>query len=548
MKFGPVDTKSAQGAILAHSLASGKLRLKKGRVLDQKDIDALLVAGVTDIIAARLEDGDVGEDDAAARLAEALSAEDIRAGAASTGRVNLFAARNGLFVADSALVDRFNRIHPSITLATLPDHAQVAEGDMVATIKIIPLAVAGVYLDRAVDAIGIPGIISMLPFASVRVGLVATMLPSLKPSVMDKTARLLQERLNASASTIVAEERVGHSAEEVGKAISRLGGKCDLIVAFGASAIVDEEDVIPAGIERAGGSVDHVGMPVDPGNLLVLGHVGGLPVIGAPGCARSPKENGFDWVLARLLSGKSPTPRDITGMGVGGLLKEIPSRPQPRLTGDAAPGTELPVAIVLLAAGRASRMGSAEETRQSGPVPHKLLAEFENTPLVRRSCETAIASKGASVCVVVGYRSEEMKAVLDGLDVKIVENPDFGEGMASSLRAGVAATEPGVAGVLIMLADMPAIRESHLDVLIGAFNRSGGKSIVRAASGEVRGNPVILPRETFEAISRLEGDVGARQIIAASGLPIVDVDIGDAALLDVDTRQAVIDAGGVLKD
>ncbi|MEM6464045.1 MAG: molybdopterin-binding/glycosyltransferase family 2 protein [Pseudomonadota bacterium] len=544
MKFGTVKTQHALGAVLAHSLKAGTLRLKKGRLLGEEDIEALRASGVEEIIAARLEEGDVGEDAAAARIASALSADGIRPGEAATGRVNLFAKENGLFLADRPLVDRFNSIDPSITLATLADRSQVAAGDMVATIKIIPLAVSGHHLDLAAQAISVPGIVTMRAFSSARVGLVATKLPSLKPSVMDKTARLLQERLNASGSTIIAEERIAHTPEAVASAVAALKDSCDLIVAFGASAIVDAEDVIPSGIERAGGTVDHVGMPVDPGNLLVLGHVGAVPVIGAPGCARSPKENGFDWVLARLLSGETPTAEAIMGMGVGGLLKEIQSRPQPRLSGERPKNKDIQVDIVVLAAGRASRMGP-ESTE---PAPHKLLAHFDGVPLIRKSCETAIAAGNGAVHVVLGYRGDEMKTALDGLAVNVIDNPDYEEGMAASLRCGVASVAKHAQGALIMLADMPAIAATHLSAMIGAFRRSGGSAIIRAVSGEVRGNPVILPRETFDALLRLEGDVGARQIISASGLPIIDVDIGDAALLDVDTREAVLDAGGVLKD
>src|SRR5262249_57563189 len=106
------------------------------------------------------------------------------------------------------------------------------------------------------------------------------------------------------------------------------GGK--LVLIFGASAIPDRRDVIPAAIEAAGGNVEHFGMPVDPGNLMLIGSAAGRAVLGAPGCARSPKENGFDWILARLLCGLPVRRSDITGMGVGGLLMEIVTRPQPR--------------------------------------------------------------------------------------------------------------------------------------------------------------------------------------------------------------------------
>src|SRR5690606_8991058 len=153
----------------------------------------------------------------------------------------------------------------------------------------------------------------------------------------------------------------------------------------------DEEDVIPAGIRRAGGRVERTGMPVDPGNLLVLGSIGDKPVIGTPGCARSPKENGFDWVLDRLCAGIPVNSGDIAKLGVGGLLMEIPSRPQPR---EGKPKAPLTVGAVLLAAGRSSRMGG----------PNKLLARFDGVPLVRHSADRLAGATNVSpIVTVVGH-------------------------------------------------------------------------------------------------------------------------------------------------
>ena len=313
-----------------------------------------------------------------------------------------------------------------------------------------------------------------------------------------------------------------------------------MIVVFGASAMCDAADVIPESIRMAGGVVDQVGLPVDPGNLLVLGHVEGVPVIGAPGCARSPKENGFDWVLNRLLAGETPTAHELTGLGVGGLLMEIPSRPLPRELATEGESQPLKVATVLLAAGRSSRMGEGGR--------HKLLAEFEGEPLVRRSAQTALDARAGEVIVVTGHRGAEIAASLKGLAVTCVDNPDYASGMASSLKAGFAAANAGGAdGVLVMLADMPGVSVDDLHALVTAFRASAGRSIVRAVADGKRGNPVILPRSTFEAIKSLEGDIGARPIIETAGLPIVDVEIGIAARLDVDTPEAVIAAGGILK-
>ncbi|MGO7593557.1 nucleotidyltransferase family protein [Rhizobium leguminosarum] len=198
------------------------------------------------------------------------------------------------------------------------------------------------------------------------------------------------------------------------------------------------------------------------------------------------------------------------------------------------------VAIILLAAGKASRMGKGGA--------HKLLAEFDGVPLVRRAALAALGADAATVAVVTGHRRNEIETALYGLDMQVVENPDYTTGIASSLVAGFAA--PGVRkaeGVLVMLADMPGVTSVDLDALIAAFRMSSGQVIVRAVSNGKRGNPVILPRTLARAVTGLVGDIGARQLIEASGLPVIDVDIGDAAHLDVDTPQEVVAAGGVLR-
>ncbi|MGV1833526.1 NTP transferase domain-containing protein [Rhizobium rhizogenes] len=543
MIFGDFPTREAVGAILAHSVRLPDGSFAKGHVLEPADIDRLAVAGIDRVIAARIEPGDLMEDEAAERLARAITPDHLTFSEAATGRVNVHSAVDGLFVANRAAVDRLNSVDPAITLACLADHVPVRRGDMVATFKIIPLAVSGTKIAAGVDILRRMTAFEVKPFLPHAISLIATELPSLKISVMDKTARILSQRLQLAGSTLVREERVAHRAPAVAEAIGGALRTADrspkLMIVFGASAVIDAGDVIPEAIRLAGGDVIQVGMPVDPGNLLVLGKVGDVYVIGAPGCARSPKENGFDWVLDRILAGEQPTPQEISGMGVGGLLMEIQSRPRPRDI-PVKPEVQISVAVVLLAAGKASRMGEGG--------PHKLLAEFDGMPLVRRSALTALSSGAASVAAVTGHRREEIEEALTGLAVEQVYNPDYASGMASSLVAGIGALAAQRSdGVLVMLADMPGVTSDDLKVLIAAFRQANGQAIVRAVSHGKRGNPVILPRAVYDAVMRLEGDVGARHIIETSGLAVVDVDIGDAAHLDVDTPEAVLAAGGILK-
>ncbi|MEO3387447.1 molybdopterin-binding/glycosyltransferase family 2 protein [Mesorhizobium sp. CAU 1741] len=535
MKFGTVPLEAAQGAILAHAVSVQGRTWRKATVLSHEDIADMAAAGIAEVVVASLDAGDQDEDAAAERLAAALAAAGIEVRPAATGRVNLHAAAAGVLTVNRAAVDAINGIDPAITLATLAEFARIDAGQMLATVKIIPFGVDGALVQRAADIASASSVLAVHPFCARRVGLVQTVLPSIKPSVLDKTARLTAQRLERCGSMITSEMRTAHQAAEVAQAVADLARDNDMVIVFGASAVSDARDVIPAAIGLAGGSLIRVGMPVDPGNLLVIGRVGNADVIGAPGCARSPKLNGFDWVIERMLAGLDIGDREIAAMGVGGLLMEIETRPQPR---EPRPRRAVAVDAVLLAAGRGQRMGG----------PNKLLAEFDGKPLVRRMADTLAASKTRAVVAVVGHQGERIEAALGDASARIVANADYVSGLASSLKAGVAALPPDAAGALIVLGDMPGVTARDIDALIQAFIGARGNAIVRATHAGKRGNPVILPRALFDAVSRLSGDTGARHIVEGSDMEVIDVEIGPAASLDVDTPEAMARAGGVLAE
>ncbi|WP_299962267.1 molybdopterin-binding protein [uncultured Roseobacter sp.] len=328
MKFGPVPTETAVGAVLAHSAALGPgHRLRKGRVLSPEDIAALQAAGITQITVAQLGPDDVSEDTAAARLAEALvpdpAAHHIRITKAFTGRVNLMARGPGVVVLDVAALEAVNAVHPMITLATVPPFQQMADGGMIATIKIISYAVPDAALAEACARAR--AAIRLAPPVLGSVGLVITDIPG---GAGAKGQRAIADRVAAFGLPLTEPRLVPHDIAPLSDALR--DSPEDLLLILTGSATSDIEDVAPAAVRAAGGTVDRFGMPVDPGNLLFTARLSDRPVIGLPGCARSPALNGADWVLARTLCGIAVSDRDIAGMGVGGLLKEIPTRPQPR--------------------------------------------------------------------------------------------------------------------------------------------------------------------------------------------------------------------------
>ncbi|SCX86701.1 molybdopterin-binding protein [Microvirga guangxiensis] len=336
MKFGSVAIEEAIGAVAAHSVRMGDAVVKKGTLISSDVATRLRQAGIETIAVARFEPGDIGEDEAAFRLARILAGDHVRVEAPFTGRSNLYAESSGILLIDADAINGLNAVDEAMTAATLPAYKPVVAGEMVGTVKIIPYALPESLLLKGAARLG-TGALRVAPYARRSVGVVSTTLPGLKPSVIDKTVAVLENRLEPAEAHIVRNSRVTHDTDTLAREIAdQAKGEAQLIVIFGASAIADRRDVIPSAIEMAGGRVEHFGMPVDPGNLLLVGSIAGKPVIGAPGCARSPKENGFDWILHRLLADVPVTRADITSLGVGGLLMEIISRPQPREGGESA--------------------------------------------------------------------------------------------------------------------------------------------------------------------------------------------------------------------
>jgi molybdenum cofactor cytidylyltransferase len=188
------------------------------------------------------------------------------------------------------------------------------------------------------------------------------------------------------------------------------------------------------------------------------------------------------------------------------------------------------VAAIILAAGRSTRMGG----------PNKLLAELGGKPLVRIVTEQALASKAKGVIVVTGHQAEQVEKALQGLNVKFVRNPDFAEGLASSVKAGISAVADNADAAVICLGDMPLIDAHLIDRLIEAFAPDRGNLIAVPVSDNRRGNPVLWSRRFFHELMTLDGDIGARHLIAKHGEAVAEVPVdGHGAFLDIDTPQAL---------
>jgi molybdenum cofactor cytidylyltransferase len=542
MIFAALPPGDTMGAVLAHTMRlSARKVIKKGTVLEQHHIDLMLEAGRASVTVAKLESGDVTEDDAASLIAQALIGEHVETTRASTGRCNLVASSSGVLVYDSHLITSLNLIDEAITIATLSPYDVVQKGQMVATIKINPFAVPQSALDQIKNKITSANILRIAQIdPATQVGLVLTNTQGGRENLLDKASQSLSTRLENLGCSLFKEHRCDHDEVAIKNAILELQKTdCDPIVICGATATVDRRDVVPAGIVAAGGVITQYGIPVDPGNLLLLGNLKETRVVVMPGCARSLKLNGFDWILSRTLAGLNISREDVAALSVGGLLEEMPGRPLSREravstsdTSQLAQGTVKNIAAIVLAAGRSTRMGD----------DNKLLSTVQGKSLLRHAIDAASNSNASSITVVTGFENELVGKSIKGLDVAIIHNPDFKDGMSTSVQRGIASLPDDIDGVVVCLGDMPGVQASHIDALIEAFDPELDRAICVACYAGKRGNPVLWSQHYFSEIMQLSGDAGARQILRRHADEIVEVSMSDdAVLLDIDTPQALAD-------
>ena len=539
MKFSEYHLDDALGAILAHSLRLPNKSLKKGTVLTDSDLSFLKEYGYEKIVCAKLEEGDLNEDVAAAELATLIAGSNLVKGNAFTGRCNLFSETSGLVVFNPLYLDRFNSVHESITLGTVAPFQNVSKGQMIATLKIIPFAIPSKLLRKIkANKEDFENLLHVAPYPEKKVTLIQSRLPGTKETVLNSTLEATSFRLQNLGILNLNEARCDHDQNSLSELIIQaVKEQAELILISGASAVVDRRDVVPAAIEHAGGKITHFGMPVDPGNLLLLGSINGIDVVGIPGCARSPKLNGFDWVLQRLLANIPVESVDIMRMGSGGLLKDIITRPLPRAKA-SQPDQSLirtnpdfeKIHAVILAGGQSKRMGTK----------NKLLVPINGKPMIALTVETIIASKASSVAAVTGFEHQKIQEAIKNSNIEFIHNKNFQNGISSSVVTAIKSAPEDCSAILIGLGDMPKITVSHINKLIDAYNPLEGRAICVPTWKGKRGNPVLWARRFFPEMLQLKGDFGAKELMGKYAELVVEVEMNDNGIvIDIDTPEAL---------
>jgi molybdenum cofactor cytidylyltransferase len=540
MHFDRFHCDAAEGVILAHTIRTPRETFKKGRMLSASDLSELRKNGIEEVAGVRLEADDVDENQAALELAQALAGPQLEFGKPVAGRCNLYAKLDGLAQIAPEVIDRINLCDTGILIATLSVNAECVQQQAVASIKVIPFALSRDQLDvvLALASASAPAV-GLLPFQPHSVALILTETPGLKESVLKSTSRVTTERVTAMGGQILFEARCRHTVQALSSAISSaLEKQPDMLLICGSSITVDPADIVPSAIISCGGVVDHFGMPVEPGNMLLLAHIGACQVINMPGCSRSPKLNGLDWVLQRMAAGQDIGKAEILSMGVGGLVKDISHRMRMREQGDLLDNVQSPqrVAAIVLGAGRSSRMGEA----------NKLLLTIGGIPIVQRVVDAALKADLCAVTVVTGHQFEEVQNMLGGRSVNFVHNSNYRDGISASLKLGLSSLPPDIDGVMILLADMPLITATHINELIAEFNPALERDIVAPIREGRLGNPVIWSARYIPDMMRLGGDRGARPLLEEFAANVWEVPMGDdAVFLDVDTPAALDEANAV---
>ncbi|WP_096701645.1 molybdopterin-binding protein [Magnetospirillum sp. 15-1] len=320
MIFGEVPLDRAEGVILAHTMVLETGKLIKGRRLSAADVATLRAGGLPRVTGCTVEPGDLDENEAARTVAQALAGDGLQLGPASTGRCNLFARHHGLLAVDAGRIGRLNRVDEAVTAATAVPWTVVTPGQRIATVKIIPFAVDSATVHACVAAAG-KAAIRVHPFRSRPVGMILTALPGTTDAALDATVAVTRQRVEGLGSRLEPELRCPHQPDALERSIRQaLDGGCEILLISGALVTTDRRDMVPAAIMRAGGTITHFGMPVEPGNMLLLARIGPVPVLVLPSCARAEALNGLDLVLRRIMADLPTSGRDIMELGVGGLL------------------------------------------------------------------------------------------------------------------------------------------------------------------------------------------------------------------------------------
>ncbi len=531
MKILGLDPQESLGSVIAQTYNLPGKTISKGTFVTSEIVGYFKEGEVKNILCAVPDNGDLHEDEAADIISNAIDKSHIYIDSASTGRVNFKSRSLCLVRYKRDLIKKVNLVDESIAFSIVENNQLLAKNDLIATLKIIPFFTQKKYVDQVISILDKNELFKTYTLNKKEVSLIQTSFEWQKKSMFKATSNVTRNRLEALDCSLNEEKLIRHDYNVLRSEIrSSIESGIDILLISGASAIIDRSDYIPKAILSEGGEIIQYGLAVDPGNLLLVGKIGKTAIIGMPGCARSPKLNGFDWVLQLLMADIPVVKEELAEMGAGGLLMEIASRPLPRALAKSVNKREKKMMGVILAAGNSTRMGK----------DNKLLKNIDGTPLIRNIALEISKSNLDSCSIVLGYQSDKVADVIKDLNINLILNPLWKKGQASSLKAALNSLTPSYSDLLIMLGDLPGIKSGHINRIIeehlSSENRTS-KITIPSFKGQ-KGNPVIWGRAFFHDLSNLEGDVGGRVLFGQHPAAINLIEMDDPSVVtDTDTPE-----------
>ncbi len=325
MKAIPVE--EAVGTVLCHDITRIVLgeskgpAFRRGHIVTPEDIPLLLDIGKANLYVFDPEDGFVHEDDAAIRLARAASGRGIQHSSPVEGKVTLTAAHDGLLVIDVPALTELNSIE-DVSFGTIHSHQFVKKGRSLAGTRVIPLAVPQEVLERAeIVCRQHEPIIEVRPLIPAKVGVVTTGSEVYTGRIKDGFGPVLKRKFTELGSTILDQIFVSDQVEMTVAAIRELLDRGADMVAVTGGMSVDPDDQTPAAIRETGADIVSYGAPTYPGAMFLLAYLGGVPIVGLPGCVMYHKASIFDLLIPRILSGEQLERKDVVALGHGGFCE-----------------------------------------------------------------------------------------------------------------------------------------------------------------------------------------------------------------------------------
>ncbi len=325
MAIKKVRVEEAVGMVLGHDITKivpGEYKgpaFKKGHIVREEDIPHLKSIGKDHIYLIELTEGQVHENEAVTRIARAVAGTGVVLAEPSEGKVNIKAATDGLLKVDRATVTAINGVENAV-FSTLHSNRPVKSGDLLASVKVVPLVVDAAMV-AAVEAIAAKagGAVSVLPMRGLKVAAVITGNEVFYGRIQDRFAPVFAAKAAEYKATLLGVTYKPDDPEQIKTAILDFKNQgADVIVASGGMS-VDPDDVTPDAIRATGAEVVSYGTPVLPGAMFMLAYLGDVAVMGMPACGMYSKTTVFDLILPRVLAGERLTKDDIAALGYGGL-------------------------------------------------------------------------------------------------------------------------------------------------------------------------------------------------------------------------------------